>query len=68
MFEKFKIYNIFGEMSGSPYLNDERRQYVKENKIEDIVSDAVNSLLKELPENSFSFLSNFFAKVRLSTL
>lgn len=50
-------------MSSSPYLNDERRQYIKENKVEEVVGDAVNSLLKELPENSFSYLSNFFSNV-----
>lgn len=48
-------------MSKTPYLSDEKRIYIKEHNIEEIISNGVNNLLRDLPENPNNFLANYFA-------
>ena len=50
-------------MSNSPYLPHEVKKYLKEHKIEDLVDDSVNELLRKKSDDPYSYLMNYFSKV-----
>jgi hypothetical protein len=52
-------------MSNSPYLPPNVKEYMKQYKIEEVVGDAVNAVIKNKSDDPYALLSVYFNNVNL---
>ncbi|CAD8044068.1 unnamed protein product [Paramecium primaurelia] len=50
-------------MSKSPYIPPEVKAYIEQYKIEDIIKDAVNTILSQKPADPYTTFSQYFGKL-----
>ena len=50
-------------MSNTPYLSQDKRDYLSKHKMEDLISTAINNLMRDEPGEPQSYLAKHFAGV-----
>ena len=50
-------------MAESPLITAELRDYIQRFRIEDVMSQAINSLARKIPSDPFTFLAGFFSEL-----
>ena len=52
-------------MSNSPFVPQNVTDYIKKNEIEENIEKCVNTVLENLPENPYNYLTSYFSNVIL---
>lgn len=50
-------------MASTPYLDQEKRDYITSHKLEEMVSDAINNTMRDMPAEPQSYLAKHFSQV-----
>lgn len=50
-------------MSDSPLLTREVKKYLEQFRLEEVITKAVNEVVRNRPRDAFTYLSGFFAKL-----
>lgn len=50
-------------MSNTPYLTQEKRDYICKHDIENVITVSINNMMRDEPSEPFSYLSKHFSSV-----